>query len=282
MKKTIVLFFLSIVMSAQLALAQISTPAPSPLATVSQVVGLTKVEVVYSRPAMRGRTIMGELVPYGQLWRTGANQATKISFDEPMSIAGTTLPAGSYAIFSIPEQGRWTVIFNKNTQQGGTAQYKQEEDALRIEVTPMDAGMGFEDFTVLFSDLSATSANLNLLWENTRVSFPITDPDVDEKVMTQIQTEIPKAGDNDNVYFAAASYYFANNKDMKQAAEWVDKAVSLNEEKYWVLHLQAKIHAALNNNEKAATAARKSMELAKKNNNPDYVKLNEALIATLD
>lgn len=282
MKKHILLFCLAALISLQVAFAQINTPAPSPYATVTQVVGLTQVEVAYSRPGMKGREIMGGLVPYGRLWRTGANRATKVTFADAMSIAGNELPAGTYSLFTIPNQNRWTVIFNKNADLNGAFGYKEEEDALRFEVTPMSTDDVYENFTILFSDLDATSANLNIIWDDTRVSFPITDPDVDEKVMAQIQREIPQAGDNDNVYYAAANYYYTNDKDMKQAAEWIDKAVSLNDQKYWVLHLQAKIHAALNNKEKALASARKSMEMAKENNNPDYVKLNQTLISSLD
>lgn len=280
MKKRIVLICFLFTFIAHLSMAQLQTPAPSPFSRVSQVVGLTEVEIAYSRPAMRGRTIFGGLEPYGELWRTGANAATTISFDEAMSIEGKEIPAGEYSIFSIPGKKEWTIILNKDAKASEAA-YKESEDAARFTVKSQKLDRPHESFTIMFSDVKDNAAKINIMWENTLVQFGIQDPDVDEKVMAQIEKQIPTAGNNDNVYFAAASYYFENGKDMQKAAEWVDKAVSLNGEKYWVAHLQAKIHAKLNNKEKAIAAAQKSKELAEKAGNPDYVKLNETLIASM-
>lgn len=280
MKKISVLIcFLFAVITHQ-SFAQLNTPAPSPFSTVSQVVGLTKVEIAYSRPAMRGRTIFGGLEPYGELWRTGANAATKISFDEPMSIEGKEIPAGEYSIFSIPGKDEWTIILNKDAKASEAA-YKESEDAARFTVKPQKTKMDYESFTIMFSDVKDNAAKINIIWENTLVPFTISDPDVEEKVMAQIDQQIPTAGNNDNVYFAAASYYFENGKDLQKAAEWIDKAVEINGEKFWVMHLQAKIHAKLDNKPKAIEAAQKSKELAEKAGNPDYVKLNEKLITSL-
>ncbi|MEK6478069.1 DUF2911 domain-containing protein [Catalinimonas sp. 4WD22] len=280
MKKISVLICLLFIVITQQTYAQLSTPAPSPFSTVSQVVGLTKVEIAYSRPAMRDRKIFGGLEPYGELWRTGANAATKISFSEPMQIEGKELAAGEYSIFTIPGKSEWTVILNKDAK-ASEATYDESKDAARFTVMSQKTKMDYESFTIMFSDVKDNSAKINIIWENTLVPFTITDPDVDEKVMAQINEQMPTAGDNDNVYFAAATYYFENNKDLKQAAEWVDKAVEINDEKFWVMHLQAKIHAKLNNKEKAIAAAEKSKTLADKAGNSDYVKLNDKLIASL-
>lgn len=280
MKRISVLICLLLAVTAHQSMAQLATPAPSPMATVSQVVGLTKVEIAYSRPAMKGRTIFGGLEPYGELWRTGANAATTISFDEPMSIEGKEIPAGAYSIFSIPGKNEWTIILNKDTKASEAA-YKEAEDAARFTVKPEKTGKSVESFTILFSDVKDNGAKINIMWENSLVQFSIKDPDVDQQVMAQIEKQMPTAGNNDNVYFAAASYYFENGKDMKKAAEWVDKAVELNSEKYWVMHLQAKIHAKMNNKQKAIAAAQKSKALAEKAGNPDYVKLNDSLITSL-
>jgi tetratricopeptide (TPR) repeat protein len=280
MKKRIVLICFLFTFIAHLSMAQLQTPAPSPFSTVSQVVGLTEVEIAYSRPAMKGRTIFGGLEPYGELWRTGANAATTISFDEPMSIEGKEIPAGEYSIFSIPGKKEWTIILNKDAKASEAA-YKESEDAARFTVKSQKLDRPYESFTIMFSDVKENAAKINIMWENTLVQFGIQDPDVDEKVMAQIEKQIPSAGNNDNVYFAAASYYFENGKDLQKAAEWVDKAVAINGEKFWVMHLQAKIHAKLNNKEKAIAAAQKSKELAEKAGNPDYVKLNDTLIASM-
>jgi hypothetical protein len=261
--------------------AQLSTPAPSPFAKISQVVGLTEVNVAYSRPGMKGREIFGELVPYDKLWRTGANRATKISFSEPMSLGGKRLEAGDYALFTIPGKSEWTVIVSSKGDQNGSAEYKESEDAARFTVKSEKTRETYENFTIMFSDLTDTSAKLNIMWENTRIQIPVEDFDVDDKVMAQINEQMPNAGDNDNMYFAAASYYHSTGKDLNQAAIWIDKAADINDKKYWVLHLQAKIHADLKNKDKAIASAEKSMQLAEAAGNPDYVKLNKDLIASL-
>ncbi|WPP51007.1 DUF2911 domain-containing protein [Catalinimonas niigatensis] len=280
MKKVSVLICFLFVIIIHQSMAQLATPAPSPLSTVSQVVGLTKVEIAYSRPAMKGRTIFGGLEPYGELWRTGANAATKISFDQPMSVEGKEIPAGEYSIFSIPGKNEWTIILNKDAKASEAA-YKEAEDVTSFTVKPEKLSKPVESFTIMFSDVKDNSAKINIIWEKTQVQFGIKDPDVDQQVMAQIEKQIPSAGNNDNVYFAAASYYFENGKDLKKAAEWIDKSVELNSEKFWVMHLQAKIHAKLNNKQKAIAAAQKSKELAEKAGNPDYVKLNDTLITSL-
>ena len=261
--------------------AQLNTPAPSPFSQIEQVIGLTNVTVAYSRPSMKGRDVMGGLVPYDKLWRTGANRATKISFEDPMSIGGKRLEAGEYALFSIPGKNEWTIIISSKGDQNGSAEYDEAEDAVRFTVKPEKTKATYETFTIMFSDLTNSSAMMNLMWENTKVQFPIEDYDLDDIVMLQIKEQMSSAGDDDNMYYAAASYYFNNDKDMDQAAEWVDKAASINDQKYWVLHLQAKIHKALNNNQKAKEAAQNSMQLAEKAGNPDYVKLNKELISSL-
>lgn len=266
----------------QSALAQITTPAPSPFSKIEQMIGLTNVTVAYSRPSMKGRDIMGDLVPYGKLWRTGANRATKISFSESMSIGGNQLEAGDYALFTIPGKKEWTIIISNNADQNGSAEYDQGEDAVRFSVQSQKTKATYETFTIMFSDLDNHSAMMNIMWENTQVQIPVQDYDMNDVVMAQISKEMPEAGDNDNMYYAAASYYFSNGKDLRQAATWIDKAAEINDQKYWVLHLQAKIHVSLNNSEKAREAAQKSMQLAKDAGNPDYVKLNKELISSLD
>lgn len=277
---------IAVLLTATSALAQLETPQPSPLSTVSQRVGLAEVTVTYSRPSMRGREIMGALVPYDKLWRTGANRATNVSFGDEMNVGGQTVPAGDYALFTIPGKKEWTVILNKNAEQSGTGSYKKEEDALRVKVPVAQAKDTYETFTIDFSDLTQTTADMNILWENTKVAIPLKDPNVDKKVMAQIEEQMSNLGDdeqaNAGLYYQAANYYFTNDKDMQQAEEWIDKAVAIDDSKYWVMHLQAKIHAKQENYEQARTAAQKSMELAQKNDNQDYVRLNEQLLETMN
>lgn len=280
--KNLSLLVCVILLAATPVLAQLDMPQPSPLSTVSQKVGLTDVTVVYSRPSMRDRTIMGELVPYGELWRTGANQATKVSFSDEMTVAGQKVPAGDYALFTIPDKEEWTVVLNKNTDQGGTGSYKEEEDALRVQVPSSTTDDTYQTFTVGFSDLTETGANMDVIWENTKVAIPLEDPNVDSKVMAQIDEQMADAGDDAGLYFQAANYYYTMDKDMQQAQEWIDKAISLDDSKFWMLHLQAKIHAKTENYEQAKAAAQKSMELAKENDNQDYVRLNEKLLESMN
>ncbi|MGB3848618.1 MAG: DUF2911 domain-containing protein [Tunicatimonas sp.] len=280
--KALSLLFCALLLAASPLFAQLETPQPSPLATVSQKVGLVDVTVTYSRPSARGRKIFGGLESYGELWRTGANQATKVSLSGELNIAGNTVPAGDYALFTIPGEEKWTVIFNKNTEQSGTGSYDEAQDALHTEVTASSTKDSYETFTIGFSDLSETKATMYLAWEDTKVALPLEDPNVDKKVMAQIDEQMASAGDNAGLYYQAANYYFAMDKDIQQAQEWIDKAVSLDDSKFWVLHLQAKIHAKTENYDQARAAAQKSMELAEENGNQDYVRLNEKLLETMN
>ena len=284
--KRIPLFVCALLLVASQAWAQLETPQPSPLSTVSQHVGLAEVTVTYSRPSMRGREIVGELVPYDAVWRTGANRATKVSLSDEMSVAGNKVPAGDYALFTIPGKDEWTVILNKNTEQGGTGSYKEEEDALRVQVPAAKTGATYETFTIGFSDLTEAGAHMNIAWENTKVAIPLEDPNVDSKVTAQIDDKMANmgddAGENAGLYFQAANYYYMADKDMQQAQEWIDQAVTLDDSKYWMVHLQAKIHAKTENYEQAKAAAQKSMELAKENGNQDYVRLNEKLLESMN
>jgi tetratricopeptide (TPR) repeat protein len=280
--KALSLLFCALLLAASPLFAQLETPQPSPLATVSQKVGLVDVTVTYSRPSARGREVVGELVPYGKVWRTGANQATKVSLSSELNIAGSIVPAGDYALFTIPGEETWTVIFNKNTEQSGTGSYDEAQDALRTEVAASSTKDPYETFTIGFTDLSETKATMYLAWEDTKVAIPLEDPNVDEKVMAQIDEQMAGAGDNAGLYYQAANYYFAMDKDMQQAQEWIDKAVSLDDSKFWVLHLQAKIHAKTESYDQARAAAKKSMELAEENGNQDYVRLNEKLLESMN
>jgi len=262
--------------------AQINTPQPSPLSEVSQTVGLADVTITSSRPGMKERKIFGGLIPYGELWRTGANMATKLTVSDEVTIEGNSLSKGEYAIFSIPGKEEWTMIINENTNLGGTANYKESEDVFRFKVPAKKIDMPFETFTFMFSDLTDTGADVHMVWENTMVTFSIEDPNVDKNVMAQIDEQMANPGDDPNLYYAAANYFYTTDKDMQQAQEWIDKAVELNDSRYWVMHLQAKIHEKNGKYETALAAAKKSKELASENGNRAYVQMNDELIATIN
>jgi len=282
MKKTIIGFVLSaaLLLGAGATQAQgIKMPAPSPSSKIEQAVGLSTVTVDYSRPSVKGRAIFGDLVPYGKVWRTGANNSTVIKFSDDVTIEGNKIPAGEYAILTIPNQNEWTVIIHKNTKLGGNvADYKQEEDQARFTVKPQENPRKVEAFTINFANLKASSADVELLWDNVVVPFTIKT-DVDSKVMNQIQQQVVNGTNVEpDLYASAANYYFNSDKDLQQALNWIKKA-NEKDAKFYNLHTQAKIQAKMKNYKDAIKTAEKSLELAQKESNPDYVALNQKAIA---
>jgi hypothetical protein len=256
---------------------QIKTPAPSSGQTIKQEFGLSSIELSYSRPGVKGRKIMGDVVPFGKVWRTGANGATTINFSDDVSIGGTKIAAGKYGLLSIPDKDSWTIIITKQLDVTSPAAYKQENDVVRTVVKSYAIPMTVETFTMQFSNVKSGSCDLNLAWENTMLSFPITT-EVDGKVMAQIDDAMNK---DNHPYFAAASYYFDNGKDLKKAKEWAVKATEANPKAFYMFHLLAKIEAKLGEKANAIATANKSIELSKEAKNDDYVALNEKLLATL-
>lgn len=280
MKKSILLSFVLLVQTA--LLAQIQVPPASPTFEVKGTIGLTEVHLVYSRPSARGRVVAGDLIPYGEVWRTGANASTKISFSTDVVIEGHKVPAGQYALYTIFNEQEATVILSKNLELWGSIGYSADDDQLRFNVPVKHPTSSYETLTMSFSDFTMNSANFNIKWDHTKVMFSIVSQ-VDELVMSQIKQQvIDNAPTNPGVYFQAAGYYFDTQKNDRMALEWVDKAIAGNEQKqYWVFHLKAKIQARLGEKSAAKATAESSIELAKAAGNPDYVRLNEKLIASL-
>lgn len=282
MKKRLIglAFAAALLLGTGAAEAQIQIPAASPAASVTQKVGLTDVSVSYSRPSLRGRTFGKDVVPYGQMWRTGANSPTLIKFGEDVTIQGNKVPAGEYVLMSIPAQNEWTIILHKNKELWGNndAKYDAANDLLRFKVKPQTNPRTIESFTINFANLKSNSADLEMLWGKEIASFTIT-VDVDSKVMSQIQEQVINGTNvTPAQYITAASYYLSANKDLKQALEWMKKG-NANNPKYWNLHTQAKIQAQLKDYKGAIKTAEQSIELAKKENNPEYVRMNEQAIA---
>ena len=254
----------------------IKLPAPSPSQTIKQEFALSEVSVSYSRPGVKGRKIMGDLVPFNnEVWRTGANQPTKITFGEDVKIAGQAVPKGEYALYSIPAKDEWTMILSKNTALWGSMGYKESDDLIRFKAKPETMPFDIETFTIVFNNVKPESLDVELLWENTAVSFTV-NADINSRIMKQIETAMAPA--DRRPYFEAASYYFDNGKDLKQALEWASKAVEQSPEKYWVEHLKAKIQLKMGDKKGAIVSANKSMANAKAQKNADYVALNEKLI----
>jgi hypothetical protein len=275
MKKVVVLLF--VLFSVGASAQGIKTPAPSPTQTLKQDFALSSIEITYSRPAAKGRKIFGDLVPFGKIWRTGANAATKVTFGEDVKVGGVPVKAGSYAIYSVPTANEWEIIINKGANNSGLTGYKTEDDVARFKVESMKLPMMIENFTIILGNLTASSADIQILWENTAVQIPVV-ADIDTKIMAQINSAMTV---DSRPYFQAASYYFDNGKDINKALEWANKAVEAQPTAYWVMHLKAKVQAKAGDKAGAKATAMKSMEMAKQAKNDDYVVLNQKLIAGL-
>ncbi len=256
----------------------LTTPQPSPTQTIKQNFGLSSIELSYSRPGMKGRKIFGDLVPFGNVWRTGANTATTLTFADDVTIGGTKIKAGKYGLISIPEKKNWTLIISKQLDVTSPAAYKQDQDVVRIEVETMKMDESMETFTMQFANVKTNSTELHIMWDRTAVSLPITT-DVETKVMAQIDQLMNK---DNRPYFNAAMYYMDNGKDLNQALAWFDKAVEANPTAFWMHHQRANALAKLGKKDEAKAAAEKSKELATTAKNDDYVKLNEKLLAELN
>ena len=256
---------------------QLRTPQPSPSQTVKQDFGIGNIELSYSRPAVRGRKVFGDLVPFGNVWRTGANNPTLLTFSEEVMVGGTKVPAGKYGLLSIPDKDNWTLILTKQLDVTSPAAYKQESDVVRVSAKPVTLKEPVETFTIQFANVKPASTDLQIMWDNVAVSLPIT-MDVDSKVMAQINNMMNK---DNRPYFQSAMYYLENGKDLNQAISWLDKAIEQQPNAFWIHHQRANALARAGKKAEARTAAQKSMELAKQANNGDYVRLNEKLLADL-
>lgn len=273
---------LSIALVASISVfAQIESPQPSPLAKLSQKVGLTDVEISYSRPGVKGRTIFGDLEKWDVLWRTGANATTKIKFSDDVKVNGMAIPAGEYTLFTIPGKEEWTVILNKDLTLWGTAGYKESENVVKFQVKSTKLTDLVETLTIDFTNFTSNTAQLYLKWENTMITFQI-ETNVADKIEKQIKTTLidgPSAGS----YASAAGYYLDNNKDLEQALTWMNKAVEKRPEAFWYVYKQAQILAKMGKTKEAIAAAEKSMQMAKDSKDGDYgyVANNEKLIKEL-
>ena len=255
----------------------IKTPSPSPTQFVRQDFGLSYIELSYSRPGVKGRAIFGDLVPYGKVWRTGANQATTLTFGDDVIIGDTKVPAGKYGLLTIPGSDEWTVIITHQLDVTNPAAYKQDQDVVRIKLSAQPMPFSVESFSILIGDLTSNSCNLDLLWDKTVVVLPIKT-DVDTRIMSQIDNTMNK---DNHPYFNAALYYLDNGKDLNKALEWFDKAIAQDPTAYYAVYQKARCQAKMGKKQDAIATAKKSIELSKQANNADYVALNEKLIASL-
>lgn len=280
MKKVIVLLAFIVVNFA--VDAQVKTPQPSPKATVEQIVGLTSVDVVYSRPSAKGRIIFGDLVPFGKVWRTGANENTTVTFSDDVTIDGKSLPKGKYALYTLPKADNWEIIFYKTTDNwGNPEEWKDSDVALRANAKPIMTDRKVETFTIGINNVTSDSADLEISWEKTIVSLKFDVP-TQKTAIASITKALsgPTAGD----YFSSAQYFYQSNGDLNKALEYVNKALAMTNKTgddvpFWYLRQKSLIQAKLNDKKGAIETAKLSLASATKAKNEDYVKMNNDSIA---
>ena len=265
------------VLTTQLAFSQLELPQASPRGKVEQKVGLMTVSASYSRPGIKGRKIFGGLVPFGEEWRTGANDRTTLTFSDSVKLEGHEVPPGTYALFTIPGEDEWTMIINKSATGG--IKRDPKDDLVSFKVKPVHTATPVETFTIDISDVATNAANLELAWENTVVKFRM-EFDVDGRVEAAIHKamENPLAGAA-TLYFQSASYYFTSKKDMKTALEWVNKSIEINSKPFTVWRLKSQIQAELKDYKGAIASAQTSLSKAKEAGNKEFIKFNEDAIA---
>ena len=252
---------------------RLKTPTLSPFSKISQQVGLTEVTLQYSRPSAKGRVVFGELVPYDKVWRTGANRATRITFKEVAKIGGKKIQPGEYAIYTIPNQGYWTIIIHANTSLRSIAggAYKPSNDVFRFELVPEKNNNYVETFTCQFSEVKTNSLMLDITWENTLISIPI-EVEVDKKIESQMQVFMKNSEKIPHrTYFEAAQYYSNNGKDLKDALNFIDSALNKSPENFRYGLLKAKILAKMNNDKEALVIIEAANNWAKNKNNANYI-----------
>ena len=255
--------------------AQLKVPASSPLQTIKQAFALSDITIEYSRPSAKGRVIFGDVVSFGSVWRTGANSTTKITFGEDVKVESNDVKAGTYGLYTIPNKDSWEIMLYKDLTLGGNvADYKKENEVVRFTIKPSTLTEKVETFAINVADISPNSANVELVWEKTRVAFKVV-ADIDTKIMKTIETTIVK---DNRPYYQAASYYYDNDKDLKLAAEWIDKAIASNPKAYWVVLLKAKIQYKAKDLKGAAITAEQAKVLATADQDDAYIKMADKII----
>ena len=257
--------------------AQLQTPKASPIAKFEQRVGLTDIKIEYSRPSKNERVIFGNVVPFDEIWRTGANENTKFTTSDFLIFGTDTLKAGTYAIYTKPSKESWEIIFyTETTNWGNPEKWDDAKVALKIKAKVTSLENEVETFSISLENLETTSASLNFTWDKTVVSVNFTLPTA-TKVMANIQKTM--AGPSASDYYGAGNYYYTEKKDLKQALNWVSKAVELQgDDAYWMLRTKALIQADLGDKKGAIETAKKSLAAAEKKNIKRYVDLNKVSI----
>ena len=274
MKKYLLLITL---ITFSFSFSQIETPQPSPASEIDQTVGLTEINVEYSRPSIKGREIFGNLVPYNKIWRTGANASTKISFSTHVDINGKRINPGKYSLFTVPNESEWKIILYNNTELWGVPQNWDDNNVVlstSVKIEKFPEPISIETFSIGFDKVNNNYVILSIMWDDVYVPITIDVPTkaIVEKNIKEVMSKNPESSD----YYAAAVYFRQENINLEKALEWIDKAVEMSDEpKYWQLRQQSLIYAANGDLKGAVKIAKKSLEAAKIADNQDYVKMNK-------
>ena len=258
---------------------QVKMPAPSPAQSIKQDFGLSSIELTYSRPGLKGRKVFGNIVPYDSLWRTGANAATKITFNDPVEILGHKVEAGSYAIYTIPHKnGEWTLILNKGSNNSGVSGYKETEDVFREKIKTNKIAPKVETFTIQFKDIARDNCVLSLMWDNVALNVPIKQ-NVNDKIRAQLESALSS---DKKPYWQAAQFYNEYDNNKSKALEMINAAFAQTDKPaFYMVYYKAKIQKEMGDKKGAMATAQQSLQLSKEANSSDYVSLNEKLIKEL-
>ena len=276
MKRHYLLYTLALTFLIDLTYAQIETPRTSPKASISQMIGVCKITIDYCRPSVRDRIVFGDLIPFGKVWRTGADEATTITFNHDISIKGKSIPAGKYSLFTIPNIDQWTVILNKEWNQWGAYSYNDNEDIFRVEL-PIEKIEKTELCTLDFTEITKSSGLLNIQWDTTGISIPIKT-NTHEQTVSEIENATSKTIENWFVFSAAAQYYFYERKNAEKAIELIDIAIAMNAPNPSPWMLKSQILAFKENYSEAIINANKAIEVSKNHDFHYEVEENEEQI----
>jgi hypothetical protein len=276
-------FLLAAIVCSVTAFGQIQMPAPSPTQKLTQQFGIGSIELTYSRPSIKGRTLLrdnSDLAPLNKLWRTGANAATRIYFSDRTMMGGKLLDTGSYVLYTVPGKDFWEIVINKGLTNWGTDGYKESEDVNRFKVKAEKTGNEVETFTMQFANILPESCELQIMWGSTIVRIPMS-VNVKDRIRAQVEKALGSEKADANTWYAAANFYYEWDKNYPKALSNINKATAANKDAFWMMLLQAKIQRDMGDKVSAKASAEKTIAIATTAKNDDYVKQANDLIKKL-